>query len=219
MKPTLSPTQIRLHPRGFSLIEIMVVIAIIILLAGLVIGAGRRMRQSASRSQTKIILGICKSAEDAYVTKFKPILHFNGNLEPSILSEYIYEDNWDKTTFKKNASEYTGGDYGKINDPIERFVYKALKYDLSAKILKTLNHKQLIDSDGDGFLEIRDGFDNMIEYAAYVSHKDNYKLDDFLPIHKRSFFGSSGIDGKWGDAKTTPNGDELKDNLYSYDQE
>lgn len=202
--------------------ELMVVIAIIILLVGITIAVGRRLRQSASVSHTKVILNVCKSAADAYATKFKPILHYNGTLNPLITSEYIYEDNWDKTTFKMNAPDVTGT--GKIDDHIERFVYKAMKYETSRKILTTLNHQQLIDADGDGFLEIRDAFGNMLEYAAFVSHDDNYKGpyqkpdsstatkgDDNLPVHKHSFFASAGRDGEWGTAED--------DDLYSYDQE
>lgn len=208
------------HPhsprRGFSLIEILVVIAIIVLLAGITIGVGRRMIQSAKKSHTKIILGICKSASDAYATKFKPILHYSGNLDPTITASYVYEYNWDKTTFKKNAPDANGT--GAINDPIERFVYKALKYETSSKILHTLNNKQLVDRDGDGFLEVYDGFDNKIKYAAYVSGKDAYTLDDTLPIHRTAFFASAGRDGKWGDANNSNDAD-AQDNMYSFDQD
>ena len=208
MQPTQSapPTQ-----RGFSLIEILVVIAIIALLAGISIGVGRRMKQSAQVSNTKIILNVCKSASDAYTTKFKPVLHFNGSLEKQIISQYIYEDNWNKNKCAKNADEFRNKpvEYGAIDDHIERFVYKAMKYETSRKILKTLQKGQLADLDGDGFLEVRDAFGNMIDYAAFVSHQDNYTGDDSLPIHRNSYFASSGRDSQWS----------TNDDQYSYDQD
>ena len=237
----MNDTQFAIHPirrreTAFSLIEILIVISLIILLAGMVLGAASMMKKSASRSHTKVILQVCKSATEAYEAKFKPILHadpnqFTNNASDIVVLKTEYRTKeWDNETYKKNAPDASGA--GAIDDHIERFVYLALKYKLSAKILKTLNKKQLIDRDGDGFLEIRDGFDNMLEYAAYVSHLDNYKGtyqepnattatagDDSLPVHKHSFFGSSGIDGLWGNAETTPDGPELKDNLYSYDQD
>lgn len=212
---------------GFSLIEVLVVIALITLLTGLVVGVGRRLKQSAHVSQTKTILGVCKAASDGYATKFKPILHFNGTLEPTITFEYIYEDNWDQTTFKKNAPEFldvtNSTRYGKIDSHIERFVYKALKYETSRKILTTLKG-QLIDKDGDGFLEVIDGFGNQVDYAVYVSHQDNYGGDNYLPIRKTTYFASAGRDGVWGDANgfTDTDGDgddDIDDNQYSYDQE
>lgn len=236
MKRTDLKTQhnTRNHHAGFSLIEILVVIALIVLLTGMVVGVGRRLRQSAHVSQTKIILGVCKAAADEYATKFKPVLHYNGTLEPSIKSDYIYEDNWNSTNFKQNADGFTGT--GKIDDHIERFVYKAMKYEVSRKILTTLKG-QLIDKDGDGFLEVIDGFGNMIDYAAYVSHQDNYKGtyhnpsettapqgDDALPIRKTSYFASAGRDGVWGNAQSSTDTDsdgdnDIDDNQYSYDQD
>ncbi len=205
------PTQSVSHAhRGFSLIEIMVVIAIIALLAGITIGVGRKMKQSAQVSNTKLILNICKSAADSYAAKFKPVLHFNGKLEPYIVSQYIYEDDWSKDKFTKNAPGASGT--GEIDDHIERFVYKVLKFETSSKILKTLQKGQLADLDGDGFLEVRDAFGNMIDYAAYVSYQDNYTGDDSLPIHKNSFFASSGRDSQWSTAEGT-------DDQYSYDQD
>ena len=249
MKPTLSKTQrIARHARGYTLIEILVVAALIIVLMGILVGAGRKMQLAAKRSHTKTILNVCKSAAVAYETKFKPILHadpdqFTNN--PSTIAgmklDYATKE-WDNKKFKKNAPNESGTDY--IDDHIERFVYLALKYETSKKILKTLNQKHLIDRDGDGFLEVCDGFDNMIDYAAFVSHQDDYKGtykepkdltktqgDDALPIHKTSFFTSAGIDGLMGDNKLWDNGegtetdanndgdDDAKDNLNSFDQD
>ncbi len=51
-RPHPNPTR-----RGFSLIEILVVIAIVGVVAGLLIAAGVPMRESSQRSQTKAVLG------------------------------------------------------------------------------------------------------------------------------------------------------------------
>ncbi|MFG0251020.1 MAG: type II secretion system protein [Phycisphaeraceae bacterium JB051] len=203
--------------RGFSLIEILVVIAIIALLAGITIGVGRRMKQSAQVANTKIILNVCKSASDVYAEKFKTVLHaepskFHSNSadQTALRTLYIYEDNWNANKFTKNAPDASGT--GAIDDHIERFVYKAMKYETSRKILKTLQKGQLADLDGDGFLEVRDAFGNMLEYAAFV-RSDNYTDDNTkLPVYRHSFFASSGRDSQWSTAEGT-------DDQYSYDQD
>lgn len=220
MKTTLFKTH-RLHKydRGYTLIEILVVAALIIVLMGILVGVGRKMNLSAKRSHSKMILNICKSAADTYEAKLRPILHLESTSSlptGKTADDYIFISNWKTNNFKKNAPDTIGN--GKLTSRIELFVYKALKYEPSAKILKTLNQKQLRDSDNNGFLEVCDGFDNMIDYTAFVDHSDSNGDDDFLPEYPHTFFASPGINGKWGNAETASDSNEIKDNLYSFDK-
>ncbi len=216
--------------RAYTLIEILMVIALISLLAGLVIGAARSMKRSARTSETKMILSICKSVATEYETSFKglKIPHYGQG-------QLYVEVNVDWSTAKtKNAPGATGT--AVIDDPIERFVWLVRQHPTAAKMLRVLSKNSYLDADGNGFLEIRDSFDQKISYAVSVVHDDDgdgNKLDaegagdddDFLPEYPRPFFASRGEDELWGNAKILPTvtdansdgDDDGDDNLYSYE--
>ena len=74
----------------------------------------------------------------------------------------------------------------------------------------------MVDSDGDGFLELVDGWGNKIAYAAYVKRDDDFTDDDFFPSSNRPLFMSAGPDGKFGSfAPQNQADDAAKDNLRS----
>ncbi|HAI10113.1 MAG TPA: hypothetical protein DCM28_00285 [Phycisphaerales bacterium] len=178
---------------GFSLMEILVVIAIIILIAGLLLGAGAKMKQSMNKSHTKIVLNVCKSAAVEYSEKY------------NIVAQFYTEMNNQTTTYTQNAPVTFGSGKGTIDDSIELFVYKMLKYEVTKKMIKTLGNKNLIDRDEDGFLEIRDGFDNKIKF--YVD--EDFSSNDIEIVSNKTYFQSAGIDGVF----------DTDDDLFSYDQE
>ena len=103
------------------------------------------------------------------------------------------------------------------NDSIEKFVWAIWQYDdLRDRLKSDANDDVVVDSDGDGFLELIDGWKNQIEYAAYVSRNDNYAVDDYFPTSKDPTFMSRGPDGLWGTfaPANAPNADAA-DNLRS----
>ena len=76
----------------------------------------------------------------------------------------------------------------------------------------------LVDMDNDGFLEVRDGWGNVIEYVPGNSHQGDNAQDRY-PAKRGPFFCSPGPDGEWGNY--TANGGEgneaTRDNYHSFD--
>ncbi len=221
--PNLSPTPVRQRRapglRGFSLIELLVVISIIAVIMGMVLAVGVKMRDSAKESQTRITLGSLKAIADEYQVETKlKIPHLNSLGSPLVFTDV----DWTKAK-AKNAPGATGT--GLVDDTIERFVWCAYQLPTTKKMLTGLGKTLFKDADGDGFLEVLDGWEQQLWYAALVAWDDNNNgndndneggldADDFLPIHETPFFASMGVDRLWGNARS-PTGAE-DDNLYSY---
>lgn len=211
------PAPGRRSRRGFTLIETLVVIAILVVLVGLTAAGLSKAKSRAKFSQTKILLANCRGI----VTEFEvqapssyPIPHLSGGT-PSWGSQQT-----------KNAPGASGK--ALVNDYIERFVWQARSVPAPRDLLNKLGQAFYSDSDGthtdkdgDGFLEILDAYGNKLVYVAFVKSGDATE-DDMLPQHARPYFASAGPDGLFGDVRTTASQalqDAAKDNLYSFDAE
>jgi len=216
---------------AFSLVELIVAMAIVLVLFGFIGAAAMKVRESARIAQTRTTLAVLRGISDEYLvtTKLK-IPHLDGIR----ISEGAYVNvNWGSAK-ARNAPGSSGN--GIIDDTDERFAWQVLQHPATGDLLrKSLPDDQFLDLDGDGFMEILDPWQNQIYYAVAVIHDDNYDNDksdnegtldddDFLPEYEGVHFASAGPDGLWGDASNpsaldnNSNGvhDHGEDNIYSY---
>ena len=174
--------------RGFTLIEILVVISIIVLIAGLVIGGGAVLRKQSKISQAKATLAAAAGVEtEIRATRLgKPVLHTDA------------------------PSSY--GDHKEI----EYFVVVATNTsDTSSKMIQALSP---IDTDNDNRDEIVDTWKNPIIYRSKNPINSSASPDARFPRYGYPFFASAGPDGQWGtfNSDNEPD-DEAKDNLHSFE--
>ena len=120
-----------------------------------------------------------------------------------------------QSVWPRNALGASG--VGTPDDAIERFVCAVLEVEGSRKMILSCGSPFVVDSDGDGFLEVRDGWGRLIQYVAAVSHQDSFTADDFLPERKVGYFVSFGYDGV-PDSVATKYGKASGDDLYSFDE-
>ena len=198
--------------RGFSLVEILVVIAIMGILVGLVVVGATQLRGNADISRARTMLGGLSGAATEYeVATGKPVLHM-GNLPidwssprpmnvPGSNDQDVIQGDGD-TPEEREANLW-----------IERFVSATYQMPTTRGAIDRAGSEFVVDEDGDGFLEVRDPWGNNIAYLAYSA-------GGRLPRHDSPFFASAGPDGRWGDIGPDgePNADAA-DNLYSFDIE
>ncbi len=214
------------HPRrqsGFTLVELLMVIAIMAILTGLLVIAGNQVRNSTRKKQTLTMLTQLQAAAEEYeIETGRRINHFNRTAPVGTILHETFD--WTESKEKNDPPTTTGT--GTIDDSIERFLYVVLRIDRTSYLLPKVDSDDedvLYDQDGDGFLEMFDAFGTRIEYAESVLHGtdlngDDYGSDDFLPERKTPFFASAGSDADFGDAETDdPTKDPMRDNVYSYD--
>lgn len=96
----------------------------------------------------------------------------------------------------------------------EQVVETVMKLPKCHAMLKSLGPHAFADADGDGFMEVRDGWGRPLIYVRAVSHTDSFTADDFLRAHPHPYWVSAGADGLFGDARN-PSDPALADNLYS----
>jgi len=96
----------------------------------------------------------------------------------------------------------------------EQVVETMMKLPKCHAMLKSLGPHAFVDGDGDGFMEVVDGWGRPMIYVCAVSHTDSFAADDFLRPHPHPYWVSAGADGLFGDARI-PNDPALADNLYS----
>jgi len=187
----------RRHARGgYTLIEILVAVAIITVLIGLTIGAYSGIRQSAARSKTKATLGVLKSAADELkVATGVVILHKDpGDITPAVSLDTL------------RAMYASGGPTGASVSGMHRFLWFAMKNETSKTMLQALGDMALRDTNSDGIPDqVLDAWDRPIEYFAYDDSTNDSNVVDPKP-----YFRSSGYSG---------NAANEEDNLYSYDLE
>lgn len=225
-RPGLRWTSPRRPATGFSLVEMLVIIAIITLLMSLIIVGGSKMKDNARSNHTRLILHSAMGiATDFEVTT-------NGSKV-----NHINDAQTDWTTNRAcNVPGYAGANpapikgsdsVGSDNDikkySSERFVWSAWQYETLQAQVMTLGKNTLTDRDssGDatdlanGFFEIRDDWGNKIIYCVSST-------GGFLADHLTPFFVSAGPDGDFGDVRaadgTAPKKATL-DNIYSYNLE
>ncbi len=196
------------QPRhGFSLIELLLVLTLIVLLMGLVAAALAKLRDDSNVRETQMLLKRALNASTEYQARTQTIINHEDNSPV----------NWNSANLRQNdpAAESFGnpGSMGSPNDSddhvyIERFVWAAQQVPSAELTIRTLADN-LHDTDGDGFLEIIDGWENSIDYRTQTTSSDE------LPLYPRPFFASAGADAKFGDSQPHPD-EEAEDNMYSY---
>lgn len=189
--------------RGFTVIEILVVVIIIVILAGLVVGAGAKMRQRALQEKTRTILHGAMAA----LTEYKAQNHHRR--DPL---EQVVDHRW------IDADDMTVD----AEDRIQLFVAEATQFDSVDRMLLSLGNDAY---DGQSLF---DAWGNELDYVAFVDHNDDvYDFDKHLPERgmkdaPKPYFASRGADGQWGDdnrpASTQPS-EKAQDNLYSFDMD
>lgn len=181
----------RRHARGgYTLIEMLVAVAIIAVLAGLTIGAYSAIRQSAARNRTKVTLGVLKGVADEMKIATGVVIPHETIPTSSTARQLYATIDW-STALSKNVG--TGTDV--IADSVERFVWYAMKNESAARMLESLGPQILVDKDGNGFYEVLDAWDRKIQYVSY----ENIAIP-------RPYFKSTGA-----------NTSTAEDDLFSYD--
>ena len=97
---------------------------------------------------------------------------------------------------------------------IERFVEKVMNLDAAERILKSRG-KDAFDEE-----RLFDSWGRVVDYVAYVDHRDGYRSDDHLPERNNPYFASAGSDGKWGNEEYLSSDEQTEakmDNIYSFD--
>ena len=199
--------------QGFSMGELMVVIAIIILLVGIAVIAQSVLTDRAAVEETRRILFAAKQGTGEYETVT------NGKISHirEVYSPPIYNIKWNN------------------DDPGNKKAVSAIKAVPSA--METMK-KSGFDLSLSSTVEIIDSWGTPLMYAAWVDHNDAYdqtkaspklEIENILPprgtqFAPKPFWASAGPDKKWGDAtkttKTDTNSDGIDDavdNMYSYD--
>lgn len=181
----------RRHRRqGFTLMELLITIGITLVLLGILFAAMSAVGRSSGDNRTRMVLQACAAAAIEYEAQTgAPINH------PATTSPI------DWTTSKaKNAPGSTGT--GIPDSSIERFVWAALDNPAVKTVIEGVGKQALVDKDGDGFLEVIDGWENALEYAGADS------ASTVLPKRTTHYIASAGRDGSF----TTD-----EDNRYSYE--
>ena len=210
--------------------ELLIVIAIISIIAGLLLSAGVAMRDSTKTRLARSILGGVSGLSGQYEVQTKYRLEHlatrSGLIDWGSLKNYNnpdpnYQGNSGNLTggFNTDASEHAdlysvGSSDPNYNDYqnnivsmesanlfIERFVWAAYKVPAIRGTIDSFGD-QFGDIDEDGFLDFVDPWGNPIAYASDVVHDGYSPEDDFLPQHAEPFFASAGPDGLWGEPRT-----------------
>jgi hypothetical protein len=168
-------------------------------------GCADGQTHQAPVKRTEALLQIAGVLSTEYRAKFhRPVNHApaKGGID------------WSKPR-SKNASSAKGK--GIPDDSIERFVWAAWQVErLQTQLNSLVASASMVDSDGDGFLELVDGWGNKIAYAAYVKHDDDFPDDDYFPSTNRPVFMSAGPNGLWGSyAPGNKANDAAEDNIRS----
>ena len=201
--PTMTH-QDRTVRRGFSLIEIMVVVAILALLLAIGVAVKGAVTRTAKRAATTSRITTLQAAEEEYKAKTSTVVNHLASVD--------YPFDWGDPVAKNvgGASGEASLGGNEIDDvkeqSIQRFIWVVYQVPDAASVLSR-ERDALTDRDsppdGDGFLEVRDAWDSKIVYAAFVDHEDAAEEDDFLPERgklgvPKPFFASAGPDGLWG---------------------
>jgi Tfp pilus assembly protein PilE len=181
----------RRRAAGFSLVELMVVVGIIILLLGIGLVAGTKFIAEGKKEQTKAMLDGLLGANTEYIAKRKSSVNHDGKTPVD----------WSKV---KNGGALSS---------CERFVYacsqiEAVAVQLNAAL--TSSGQKSMDriyydstsSDPDSVKEIYDTWGTQVEYRSFNNGEGRGPVtnvpNDKLPLSKSPFFVSAGPDKMFG---------------------
>lgn len=214
---------------GFSLTELLVVTVVILLVVGLLFTG---TLNSAGGHQTRMLLAGAKGVADSYrVESTQAVNHVGttpfdwsaslaknapGETGSAVIAGVTDPTDVNPHNYHTNAEE-------KFYDAAgERFAWAASQMRSTAVMLPSLGDQTYGDFDGNGFMELVDGWGRKMIYVAFVDHDDGNSVDDFLPERPWPYFASAGPDGKWGDVQAADGSEALErsqDNLYSYEMD
>lgn len=215
---TPSPTT-RPHARGFTIMELIVVIAIIAAISAILLGGMTVLKGGAQEAQTQTLLAGLMGLEGQYQVQFQSgtgIGHLNDNkynwtqnkrqnaqgfsntqeitgdyVNPDTNGNYTYANGDENDEYMERANLY-----------IERFLWAVNQMPVIREKLPSFG-TAFGDTDGDGFIDLVDPWGNPIAYANRVKHTPGTEDDDFLPQYTGPFFASAGKDGMWGRPRTS----------------
>ena len=217
LSPTFpSPGRFRGHFRGhfrgrggFTLVELLVVISIIIILVGLGVAGMSKAFQRSEESKTRIVLAGLQSILEEYHAQTG--VGFDDDAD---IDQTIYDD--------PNGTD-NGEDEPDFDDQMAGFIARVQKIEACRKMLVSLGKRGDIvifdDDDGDDtddddpdLIEtIRDPWGNTIVFLRASNSKH--------PDHDNPFFFSYGPDGEEGNRSASTTSDDYKeyeDNIYSH---
>lgn len=198
-------------PRGFSLVETLVVIGIISILVSLVIASGVYLNGRAKQSQTRGILSALAAIDTEYRAQTGQVVNHTGTSPMDWTAAYTQTfPIGSTTTGAAGQPAETSPNYS-----IERFFIAAKQVSQTATMIDNLVNNTR-DDDNNNFAEIVDGWGNAIAYRSQESASGTF------PARPTPFFVSAGPDGKFGSvgsSATAAEQSQASDNLYSYDLE
>lgn len=175
--------------RGFSLIEILVVVSIIGLLVGIGTVAGVKMTVEARKEQTRAMMESLLAANDEYkaVTRGQSIAE-SGPVPGTIFTIGGTERYIEVCSQIKSCDK----------------IVKAALFSSS----KEANERVLRDGNSNGFKSVYDRWGTPIEYRSFNDqtgaladsplNDGNRVLNSLLPLSRDPFFASAGPDEEWG---------------------
>ncbi len=187
MKRHISHSGARRQQSGFSLIELLVVVAIIVILAGIVIGALTKVNKNKDAAQTKVTLKNIRLKLEEYASD-------NNGIYP------VGEDSSSAAVFRALSGDPTG----RGGPPTYDVYWSELNNNKNPALLGTVQGKKVI----------LDGFGNTIRYRAALDA--NGELVQDVKNDADFDLWSTGPDGEPSDLNTpgTLENEQTKDDIW-----
>ena len=197
---------------GFTIIELMVVIGIIIILAGIGLVTMNVLNEQAVKDKTRMVIRGAAGAGTEYEAQIASVINHTGSSPV------------DWGTNKTGTADTSVSEPATSLSSIERFVWALWQIEDTQNRLKRFDD-MLVDADGDGFYELNDGWGRPLEYVdgtnapltPMPTPNSNFST---LPRRNAFFLACAGPDGEWGVVNNQNQPDDpAKDNIYSFDME
>jgi type II secretory pathway pseudopilin PulG len=192
-------------------LELLIVMALFLILAGLILAGLGAAMESGRKTQVFSAMRALKAAHDEYIAEVGEPVNLEGSYpfspddaEPTVPPP-------DRPNNVAPAPETS----------IEIFIAAVSQTQTGERIIDGLSDDMLVDNDDNGFLEVRDPWDNNLEYRPSTLGDNelyrNVPFDDTDPAYElmeraEPFFASAGKDGKW----ETPGQNDRTDDIYSF---